>query len=339
MQSLPLPHELVLIVISALQGHNKTLARLSLCSKELHALVEPILYSTFTQTGDEALPCFLRTILAKPSLALHLKHLTIEAISDEAPPQIPIESIAPPPSLYSGEKFWQEQYKKATSPHALDMISNIITSPDAEAYGWDAAMTLLLILVQDRLTTWTVKNYWRSDFNSSLPGNGLLNQWSNSNRHLVPSTWQADQHSSRSRSLFVHGGDADDVQTISLSHPIMVLRVLDNVQKFHGHRIFLKERRSGVNYSANQAIEPLTWTDVSLVKSKLDAAALQRLPRLRKLVYYGREEFDAVELKRKLQISANSLEELVLHQPIYPSKHSVLDLDPLGSMLEFKVLR
>lgn len=69
-----LPDEF-LIQIASYITCRRTLAALSLCCKQLHTIVEPLLYSNFVQTGEgaTALPTLLRTSSRKPHLGLYVK--------------------------------------------------------------------------------------------------------------------------------------------------------------------------------------------------------------------------------------------------------------------------
>ncbi|KAF4628397.1 hypothetical protein G7Y89_g9758 [Cudoniella acicularis] len=74
-----LPNELALDIFHRLES-SKDLRALSISCQGLHRLVEPILYSSITQTGRTAIPCFVRTILEKPHLAQHVKKFTARVI-------------------------------------------------------------------------------------------------------------------------------------------------------------------------------------------------------------------------------------------------------------------
>jgi len=75
-----LPDELVIVIIH--QIDRSSLHAVSLCDTRLHALAEPVLYSTFEQTGTrgEGLFFFLRTLLAKPHLGRYVKHFVGEVL-------------------------------------------------------------------------------------------------------------------------------------------------------------------------------------------------------------------------------------------------------------------
>ncbi|KAF4631504.1 hypothetical protein G7Y89_g6630 [Cudoniella acicularis] len=57
----------------------------SLCNKHLKGVAEPILYSSFTQTGSHALLSFLRTLLSNPFLSGYVKELSITCWDFETP--------------------------------------------------------------------------------------------------------------------------------------------------------------------------------------------------------------------------------------------------------------
>jgi hypothetical protein len=75
-----LPDELV-IEIASYTTCRTTLAALSQSSKRFHVIAEPLLYSTFIQTGEfaESLPRFLRTLSAKPHLGRYVKTIIAES--------------------------------------------------------------------------------------------------------------------------------------------------------------------------------------------------------------------------------------------------------------------
>lgn len=54
-----------------------TLSKISLTSRKLHAVIEPFLYSHVKQTGSNTTPLLIRTLIANPHLALHVKKYTI----------------------------------------------------------------------------------------------------------------------------------------------------------------------------------------------------------------------------------------------------------------------
>jgi hypothetical protein len=53
------------------------LQNLSVCSQRFHSLTQPLLYKTFQQTGIEAIPNIIRSIVAKPHLARYIKHVDL----------------------------------------------------------------------------------------------------------------------------------------------------------------------------------------------------------------------------------------------------------------------
>jgi hypothetical protein len=50
------------------------------CSRRLYTITQPLIYSTFTQTGQHALPNLLCSIIAKPHLATCIKHLDLSIL-------------------------------------------------------------------------------------------------------------------------------------------------------------------------------------------------------------------------------------------------------------------
>jgi hypothetical protein len=49
------------------------LYQLALCSRKLNTLTTAVLYKTYTQTGDKALPKFLLRVLRNPGLRKHVR--------------------------------------------------------------------------------------------------------------------------------------------------------------------------------------------------------------------------------------------------------------------------
>ncbi|PVH74360.1 hypothetical protein DL98DRAFT_658842 [Cadophora sp. DSE1049] len=75
-----LPEELLAEVLRNIDNVEDRL-QVSLTSQRLHEAVEPILYSSFRQTGREATGAFIRTILEKPHVARFVKSFTAHSIN------------------------------------------------------------------------------------------------------------------------------------------------------------------------------------------------------------------------------------------------------------------
>ena len=78
-----LSEELLLEIIRFVKvgGENKHLSQLALCSKTLNRATTPLLYHDIFQSGEQALPCLLRTIFNKPHLREYV--VTYEATEFE----------------------------------------------------------------------------------------------------------------------------------------------------------------------------------------------------------------------------------------------------------------
>ena len=75
-----LPKELLVGVLENI-GDVENRAQVSLASKRLHEAIEPMLYSSFRQTGREATGAFIRTILKKPHVVRYVKSFTAHSIN------------------------------------------------------------------------------------------------------------------------------------------------------------------------------------------------------------------------------------------------------------------
>jgi hypothetical protein len=73
------PNEVVEEVCRRVES-TKDLDSLSRCSRRFYRLVQPFLYATFTQTGEGALPTFLRTIVEKHHLVKYVKNVKLTVL-------------------------------------------------------------------------------------------------------------------------------------------------------------------------------------------------------------------------------------------------------------------
>jgi hypothetical protein len=75
-----LSNELLVEIFRSIQD-TKCLANLSLCCRRIHCVVEPVLHSKFTQTGQKAIPAFLRRIIARPDLMQYVRHFSCTQVN------------------------------------------------------------------------------------------------------------------------------------------------------------------------------------------------------------------------------------------------------------------
>lgn len=61
----------------------KSLHHLALCSRKLNTVATPVLYRTYTQTGEKALQEFLLRVLRNPDLGKHVKNFVASEISED----------------------------------------------------------------------------------------------------------------------------------------------------------------------------------------------------------------------------------------------------------------
>ena len=87
MAHLILPHELLTIIFSFLAGESSALAQICLVCREFNTLATPILYICFRQDYDlpeddnRRLFAFIKTVLARPDLAQHVKQVAVESLT------------------------------------------------------------------------------------------------------------------------------------------------------------------------------------------------------------------------------------------------------------------
>jgi hypothetical protein len=70
--------ELILEILNYVDRSD--LMSIYISSRRLYTIAQPLIYSTFTQTGQNALPNLLRSITAKPYLASYIKHLSLSIL-------------------------------------------------------------------------------------------------------------------------------------------------------------------------------------------------------------------------------------------------------------------
>lgn len=66
-----LSNEIISEIINCLDG---SLTSISLCSRQLHSITEPILYSNIHLNYPKSYTNFIRTVIAKPYLVKHVRH-------------------------------------------------------------------------------------------------------------------------------------------------------------------------------------------------------------------------------------------------------------------------
>jgi len=118
-----------------------------LCSRRLYTITQPLIYSTFTQTGQHALPNLLRSILARPQLATYIKNLDL--------------SILGPTRSYSfsdiDTSFLSESDRACIRARLLsagwskEWVRDWVTRLTTDKDNWDAAAGLLICLCSQSL--------------------------------------------------------------------------------------------------------------------------------------------------------------------------------------------
>lgn len=129
----------------------QSLANISICSHQLHMVVDSVLYSSFTETSTTSLMSFLRTILQIPRLASYVKtyqaHDT-RTVWLEATLEYPVASDSK--SQEDNDKVLEELLEKSMerSP-TLGMTMKDLWKEDSKGFingDWDAATALALVL-------------------------------------------------------------------------------------------------------------------------------------------------------------------------------------------------
>jgi hypothetical protein len=135
-QAMNLPNEITAEILSYCDA--QTLTKLSLCSRTLHRLVEPILYSAFTQTGQHAILLLFRTLLNRPELGIHCKHFCGKEIKGREWSEIDMEfhrqqNVDPPANV---EFLHQHQDDPTTGVESRSKIMSIL-----KEHGWFGRFT------------------------------------------------------------------------------------------------------------------------------------------------------------------------------------------------------
>lgn len=158
-----LPNELIVAILNHLPRDD--LPSVSLTNKRLHDLVEPILYSTFTQTGDLASWHFLRTIAEKPHLCRFVRHIHAADNLEELNGSYEVDVVhqAALRNYLPDDLFGIKGYDSDTWLHDL-FISRAV-----KVASWDVAFALLLVLCSSSLETVNFRWYSPRERSVSYP--------------------------------------------------------------------------------------------------------------------------------------------------------------------------
>jgi hypothetical protein len=74
------------------RSRNKLLVPLVLCSRRLNRIANPVLYTAFVQTGEQALPAFLSLLTEKPEMGAHVKRFV--ALETGEPAHINMRTVS-----------------------------------------------------------------------------------------------------------------------------------------------------------------------------------------------------------------------------------------------------
>lgn len=116
------------------------LKNLSVCSWRLYNFTQPLLYETFQQTGVEAIPNLIRSIVAKPHLAGYIKHLDLTLLTqNEENRDIDVSFISPEFPEFVRSHLRESSLRDATK---TEIFNRIMSSKD----NWESLIAFILIL-------------------------------------------------------------------------------------------------------------------------------------------------------------------------------------------------
>jgi len=301
---------------------NRDLANVSLCSRRFHELAEPILYSSFTQTGENAIPAYLRTVSKKPHLTRLVKRFT-------ASPWDPLDL-----SFIEGDEqmvSWVRSFMPASVHGELfceDWFRVLVSG-----VNWDPAVALLLLLFSSSLEQLDMQSYGYGTnctyINAVLANISLEQLKPNAVGSLLTLTRVSLEY-----------GDTEGGMRLNYLAPFLKMK---SVTDFRGHMI------SG---EGQTQLAIFYTTNVKLNYSNFDAEAMRTFFR----GFHSLKNFEFVDggsnvgyddlcppaARDGLLNSKDSLERLVLtrYEDIPgDDMGDPLALQPFGSMVEFKKLR
>jgi hypothetical protein len=120
------PDEIVLKISENFGNtERQALAALSLCCKKFHRIIQPLLYTTFVQTGPTALPFFLRTISSDKNehLRVYTKKIIVASLPRTKKSKLP--------------RMDMRSLTRENRTNMRSVIREAIDGPDAEEIGWD----------------------------------------------------------------------------------------------------------------------------------------------------------------------------------------------------------
>ncbi|KUJ20004.1 uncharacterized protein LY89DRAFT_731242 [Mollisia scopiformis] len=139
------------------------LPEVSRVSKRLHALTESILYSEIDTTKhkdgpDAALALLYRTIVSRPDLALHVKHVTLSVMTKVGATQSVRESGTLDTSSLAPNYEELLQGYLAESMLSQDVLEDWHATILSER-NWDAVAAFILLMVSENVESLTMDNY------------------------------------------------------------------------------------------------------------------------------------------------------------------------------------
>ncbi|KAE8450197.1 hypothetical protein EG329_006978 [Mollisiaceae sp. DMI_Dod_QoI] len=209
------------------------LPSISRTSKQLHQVVEPMLYHTFDATKHndgpgKAVVYFLRTLLNNPGLASNVKNVTLRVMARSNGVRTEFGTLDMFFFTDNNRAWMQEQIvSRSMLPHSIceDWYSSI--SADG---NWDAVISFLLLLVSQDLECLTMHNYGALSHYYFI--NRLLGLWSDTSRK---STHEGRNPFSQLSEIHVHKNEANGgaAQYMTLINVLPYVK-LKSVRKFTG---------------------------------------------------------------------------------------------------------
>lgn len=343
-----LPKELLVGVLENI-GDVENRAQVSLASKRLHEAIEPMLYSSFRQTGREATGAFIRTILKKPHVVRYVKSFTAHSINSRyalATELRPVSTILPRTNF---------KQKIAQMMSRISLISHVQDAPwigiDADEWltdfyrsYWDACTAFLLLLlpnieqIQLRVYESSLSNYGERDspryltkaFSGASQQTKTFLAWHKTLRSITIENWK---------------------ECGPLIGSLAVFSGFESIKSF----TILGSEDFDEEYYEDAKIPLIAdLTSLSLLSSNIEADTLKdflsHCSQLKYLEYFHKEvsdrygppdahdnNFSPAEFGRGIDHLHKILEELVVVASDYWL--NMMPFNPLGSLAGFEVLR
>lgn len=343
-----LPEELLVGVVKNVDDVQDRL-QVSLASKRLHEAIEPMLYSSFRQTGREATGAFIRTILEKPHVVRYVKSFTAHSINS---PYALATELRPVSTMLPRTNFKQ---KIAQMMSQISLISHVQDSPwieiDADEWltdfyrsYWDACTAFLLLLLPN------IEQIKLRVYESSFSNYGDRD----SPRYLTKAFLGASQQTE----TFVSWQKT--LRSITIENWKECGPLIGNLAVFSGFKAIKSFTILGSNdfdkeyYESGEIPLIANLTSLSLLSSNVEADTLKdflsHCSQLKYLEYFHREvsdrygppdahgnNFSPAEFGRGIEHLHETLEELVVVSSDYWL--NMMPFDPLGSLAGFEMLR